>query len=160
MPRLTTQDYLTHRRLLIEEWFEHDANAFAEVPFQAQHDLHDFYAPTEPLSDAEALKHRTAMTEAYPALPQKAGRAFQTLLAVRERKAQRVVRTDVPRAAPRGDARTRGVRIAAVVRPTPDVPLLAKALLRLALDDWDAKHPDVHLDEKLSFDVEDDLSHI
>lgn len=80
MPRLTSKDYLTQRHLLIEEWFDRDAIAFGDVPLQAQHDLHDFYAPTELLSDADALKHRAAMTKAFPSLPQKAGRALQTLL--------------------------------------------------------------------------------
>lgn len=30
MPRLTSRDYLAQRRLLIEEWFDRDAIAFAE----------------------------------------------------------------------------------------------------------------------------------
>lgn len=66
MPRLTSQDYLAQRRLLIKEWYEHDAIAFGDIPLQAQHDLHDFYAPTEPMSDADALKHRAAMAKAFP----------------------------------------------------------------------------------------------
>lgn len=59
MPRLNAKDYLALRRLHIEEWFEHDAYAFGEVPLQSQHDLHDYFAPTEAFSDAEALRHRT-----------------------------------------------------------------------------------------------------
>lgn len=69
MPRLTSRDYLAQRRLLIEEWFDRDAIAFGDVPLQAQHDLHDFYAPTEPFSDAEALKHRATMAKTFPSLP-------------------------------------------------------------------------------------------
>lgn len=136
MPRLTSKDYLAQRRLLIEEWYEHDAIAFAEVPLQGQHDLHDFYAPTEPLSDADALKHRTAMTKAFPSLPQKAGRA-QALLLGREVHLQRVAVRQVASTPPKRTSRTRGVRIAAVVRPKTDLRLLAKALVELSVSDTD-----------------------
>lgn len=96
MPRLTAQDYLAHRRLLIEEWFEHDAFAFGEVSLSGQHGVHDYYAPTESFSDAEALSHRAAMTKAFPSLPQKAGRALQVLVTIRDRKAPRVVEARTP----------------------------------------------------------------
>lgn len=134
MPRLTSQDYLAQRRLLIEEWYEHDAVAFGDTPIPAQHDLHDFYAPTEPLSDADALKHRAAMTRAFPSLPQKAGRAFQMLIAVRELKALRGAEA---RTSPRKPGAKRGIRIAPVVRPKTDLRLLAKVLVKLSVHDAD-----------------------
>lgn len=138
MPRLTSRDYLAQRRLLIEEWFDRDAIAFAEVPLQGQHDLHDFYAPTEPFSDTEALKHRAAMAKAFPSLPQKAGRALQALLRGKELHEQRLVvaREAAGQPSPR-TAKSRGVRIAAVARPKPDLRLLAKAIVELSISDTD-----------------------
>lgn len=138
MPRLTIKDYLAHRRLLIEEWFDRDAVAFDDVPLQAQHDLHDFYAPTELFSDAEALKHRAVVAKAFPSLPQKAGRALQTLLLGRELRAQRLVAAREATHLPsKRTTKSRGVRIAAVVRPKPDLRLLAKAIVELSVSDAD-----------------------
>lgn len=134
MPRLTSRDYLAQRRLLIEEWYEYDAVAFGDTPIPAQHDLHDYYAPTEPLSDADALKHRAAMTKAFPSLPQKAGRAFQMLIAAREMRALRMAEA---RTSPRKPGVKRAVRIAPVVRPKVDLHYLAKAMVELAKHDAD-----------------------
>ena len=136
MPRLTSRDYLTQRRLLIEEWHDRDAIAFGDISFQAQHNLHDFYTPAEPFSDTEALKHRAAMTKAFPSLPQKAGRALQALLLGRELYKQRIA-TQQAAEVSRRTAKNRSIRIAAVVRPKPDVRLLAKALIDLAESDTD-----------------------
>ncbi|GAB3619071.1 hypothetical protein GCM10027417_03310 [Glutamicibacter endophyticus] len=44
-----------------------------------QRDLNDYYAPSEPLSNAEALAHRRDMTAAFHSLPHKAGRAYEAL---------------------------------------------------------------------------------
>lgn len=61
MLRMTFKDCLAQRQLLIEEWHDRDAVAFGDVLLQGQHDLHDFYAPTEPFSDAYAqLIHNCA----------------------------------------------------------------------------------------------------
>lgn len=137
MPRLTSKDYLAQRRL-IEEWCERDMVAFGDVPLQAQHDLHDFYAPAEPFSDTEALKHRDVMTKAFPSLPQKAGRASQALLHGHELHEQRLVATReaAHQPSPR-TAKSRGVRLAALVRPKIDLPLLAKAIVELSMNDTD-----------------------
>ena len=137
MPRLTSKDYLAQRRLLIKEWCERDAIAFGEVPLQGQHDLHDFYAPTEPLSDADALEHRVAMAKAFPSLPQKAGRALQALLLGREVHRQRMADRKAVSATLNRPPRGRGVYIAAVARQEPDLRLLAKALIGLAESDTD-----------------------
>ncbi|WP_298864178.1 hypothetical protein [uncultured Microbacterium sp.] len=138
MPRLTSKDYLAQRRLLIEEWFDRDAIGFGDVPLQAQHDLHDFYAPTESFTDVDALEHRFAMTKAFPSLPQKAGRALEALLLGQELREQRLAaaRKIASQPSPR-TAKSRGVRIAAVVRPKPDLRLLAKAIVELSISDTD-----------------------
>ncbi|GAB2513273.1 hypothetical protein [Paramicrobacterium agarici] len=138
MPRLTSKDYLAQRRLLIEEWFERDMIAFGNVSFQAQHDLHDFYAPTEPFSDAEALKHRAVMTKGFPSLPQKAGRALQALLHGHELHEQRLVAAHEAVGRPSSrTAKSRGVRIAAAARQKTDLRLLAKAIVELSISDTD-----------------------
>lgn len=139
MPRLTSKDFLAQRRLLIEEWYEHDAIAFGDVPLQGQRDLHDFYAPAEPFGDADALKHRAAMTEAFPSLPQKAGRALQALLRSQELHRQRAAARQAAQGHPRPTARSHGVRIAVVARPKPDAEKLAKAIVKLMRSDDAAK---------------------
>lgn len=137
MPLLTSKDYLIQRQLLIEEWHDRDAIAFGDISFQGQHDLHDFYAPTESFSDAEALKHRAAMTKSFPSLLQKAGRALQALLLGRELHEQRVAARQAAGTTLRCTATNRNVRIASVARPKPDVRFLAKALIDLSISDTD-----------------------
>lgn len=138
MPRLTSKDYLAQRRLLIEEWFDRDTVAFGDVALQTQHDLHDFYVPTEPFSDAEALMHHAVMTKAFPSLPQKAGRALQALLLGRELHEQRLVSArEAARHPSQRTAKSRGVRVAAVARPKLDLRLLAKAIVELCMSDTD-----------------------
>ncbi len=137
MPRLTSRDYLAQRRLLIEEWHDRDAIAFGDISLQAQHDLHDFFAPTEPFSDVEALKHRATMAKAFPSLPQKAGRDFEALRASLAGRPNQMVdrhRVKTTRTLKVG-GKTRTIRIAAVSRPQIDTHYLAKALLRLAKED-------------------------
>lgn len=160
MPRLTNQTYLAQRRLLVRLWHEREGALFSVLPPYVQHDLHDFYAPSELLTDAEALAHRAAMTNAFPSLPQKAGRAFGALSAHLEGRPSLMVEryeastTMTHRVG--NNQKARVLRLTVVIRPAPDVHYLAKALLRLALDGWDTKHPDVHLTEEIVLDESDD----
>lgn len=57
VPRLTTRDYLTIRDFLIDLWNENDGQAFGVLPGYAQRDLHDYFAPTVPMTDRDALAH-------------------------------------------------------------------------------------------------------
>ena len=141
MPRLTSRDYLIHRQFLCEQWEEHDGVAFADLPMQEQRDLHDYYAPTIPLTEKEALTHRSEMTKAFPSLPQKAGRAYQAIHAAIDGTPNQIV--DIYR-----DATTtvemiagkrRSLRVTGVARPKIDHYRLARAMLNLERLDVDGK---------------------
>ena len=137
MPRLTTRDYLTIRHFLIDLWNENDGQAFAVLPGYAQRDLHDYFAPSVPMTDHEALDHRKQMTKAFPALPQKAGRDFEALRASLEGRPNQMVdrhRAKTTRTFKVG-GKTRTIRVAAVSRPQIDTHYLAKALLQLVKED-------------------------
>ena len=136
MPRLTTRDYLTIRYFLIGPWNENDRQAFGVLPGYAQH-LHDYFAPSVPMTDREALDHRKQMTKSFPSLPQKAGRDFEALRASLEGRPNQMVdrhRAKTTRRFKVG-GKTRTIRIAAVSRPKIDTHYLAKALLQLAKED-------------------------
>lgn len=137
MPRLTTRDYLTIRHALIDLWNENDGQAFGALPGYAQRDLHDYFAPTVPMTDRDALAHRKKMTKAFPSLPQKAGRDFEALRANLEGRPNRLVdrhHAKTTRTHKVG-GRTRIIRVAAVSRPAIDTHYLAKALLQLLKED-------------------------
>ncbi|MFK4728277.1 hypothetical protein ROT00_01180 [Agromyces mediolanus] len=137
MPRLTTRDYLTIRHFLIDLWNENDGQAFGELPGYAQRDIHDYFAPTVPMSDRDALAHRKQMTKVFPSLPQKAGRDFEALRASLDGRPNQMVdrhRGKTTRAFKVG-GKTRTIRVAAVSRPQIDTHYLAKALLQLVKED-------------------------
>jgi len=133
MPRLTSRDYLIQRQYLVEEWLEHDAGSFGLLPYRHQIDLHDFYAPAEPMTDLEATRHREAMTKAFPSLPQKAGRAYQALQDAANGLPNQLI--DARRAATTGvtkiGGRPHSIRVAGIARPKPDHHRLARLLLNL-----------------------------
>ena len=137
MPRLTTRDYLRIRHFLIRLWAQGDGHDFAALPGHAQRDLHDYFAPAVSMSDRDALAHRKQMTEAFPSLPQKAGRAFEGLRASFEGRPNRLVdqhRAESTRMLNVG-GKARAIRIAAVSRPKIDTHYLAMALLQLVKED-------------------------
>lgn len=137
MPRLTTRDYLTIRHSLIDLWNDNDGQAFGVLPGYAQRDFHDYFAPTVPMTDREALDHRKQITEAFPALPQKAGRDFEALRASLEGRPNQMVdrhRAKSTRTFKVG-GKTRTIRTAAVSRPRIDTHYLANALLQLVKED-------------------------
>lgn len=122
MSRLSNRDYLIQRQYLVEEWLERDGGALGNLPYQQQLDLHDFYAPAEVMTDLEATRHRAAMTQAFPSLPQKAGRANQAVQAAISGKVNQLV--DTHRTATTSTAKIGGrphtIRVAAIARPKPD----------------------------------------
>jgi hypothetical protein len=137
MPRLTTRDYLTIRRFLIKLWDQDDGQNFAVLPGHAQRDLHDYFAPTVPMSDHDALAHRKQITKAFPSLPQKAGRDFEALRASLEGRLNQMVdrhRVQTARTF-KVNGKPRTIRVSAVSRPKIDTHYLAKALLQLAKED-------------------------
>lgn len=136
MPRLTSRDYLIHRQLLCLQWEECDGAAFADLPMQEQRDLHDYYAPSVPFTEKEALTHRSEMTRAFPSLPQKAGRAYQAIQTAIDGTPNQIVDTyrDATTTVELIGNKRRSIRIAAVAQPTVDHYRIARALLNLAKD--------------------------
>jgi len=141
MPRLTNRDYLIHRLYLRQHWLDRDGAAFANLPLQDQLDIHDYFAPSVAFTDSEALTHRSEMTEAFPSLPQKAGRAYEAMCAAIDGTPHRIVDTF------RSETTTveliagkrRSLRITGIARPTADHYRLARALLNLERHDVDGK---------------------
>lgn len=140
MPRLTSRDYLVHCQFLREQWEEHGA-AFADLPMQEQRDLHDYYAPTIPLTEKEALAHRTAMTRAFPSLPQKAGRAYQAVQAAIDGAPNQIVDSyrDATTTTEMIGGKHRSLRVTGVARPKVDHYRLARAILNLERQDVNGK---------------------
>jgi len=136
MPRLTNRDYLSNRHFLTQLWERESGSLFAVLPGYAQRDLHDFFAFTTSMDDAEALEHRAEMTAAFPSLPQAAGRALAAVHAQAEGRPHRLldlhnVQTSrVVHVA--GESRT--VRIEAVTRADVDIDALRTGLRRLDED--------------------------
>jgi hypothetical protein len=141
MPRLTSREYLIHRQFLCQQWEEHDAAAFAELPLQQQLDLHDYFAPAVPLTDQQAVRHRDEMTEAFLSLPQKAGRAYQALRATIDGTPNQIVDTYRAETITTGmiAGKRRSLRITGIARPVVDHYILARALLALERYDTDGK---------------------
>lgn len=149
MSRLANEEYLYQRNRLRVSWFEHGGFAFARLNSQEQMDLHDYFAPSKDLSDEELIAHRVAIAEAFPSLPQKAGKAYQEITAHLEQP--KLPPTPLPnRAARRRPTRgPRHVIVRTVRRPEVDVYKLSRALLALAKAEMvkqDAKEAEDHRD--------------
>jgi hypothetical protein len=134
MPRLTRHDYLSTRSFLAQIWEQSDAAAMAVLPGYAQRDLHDFYAFTMPMSDDDALAHRTEMTVAFPSLPHSAGRALGALRAHAKGRPHRLLtaRRKATSQASVVAGFVRTVRVDAVSRPAHDAEALGRTLRQLA----------------------------
>jgi hypothetical protein len=142
IPRLTFSDYLIRRQFLRQQWWEaHDGAAFADLLYQQQLDLHDYFAPAAPFTNQEALAHRREMTIAFPSLPQKAGRAFMPLRAAEDGTPNQIVDTyrDATTSVELIASKSRSVRISGTTHPTVDYYRLARALLNLERHDVDGK---------------------
>lgn len=141
MPRLTPQDYLARRQFLMELWFDHDGGPFTVVPTKMQRDLHDFFAPSEGLTDTQVLAHRKEITKAFPSLPQSAGRACETVLAHHEGRPNKTVEdplafSPVNPAAPGKPYR---MQVLFQDRPKIDHWLLARAFIELSRTEYGKK---------------------
>lgn len=139
MPRRTNHDYLLQRHFLCELWKTNDSVAFAVLPGQAQHDLHDFYAPSISMTDEYAVTHRARMTKTFPSLPQTAGRAFEALRAHQEGQPNQLVDRHLANtvATAKVGRHVRRVRVLGVSRPEIDIYHLAHALYTLSKEDVD-----------------------
>lgn len=138
MPRLTSRDYFARRQFLQELWFDHAAGSIGMIPTDMQRDLHDFFALTEPLTEAEVLQHRKEMSKAFPALPQQAGRAYEVVLAHHDGRPNKTVDEclafppDSTVQVAGGRNKDRRVRALPLARPKIDHRRLAHGLLEFA----------------------------
>jgi len=82
MPRLTNSDYLLYRAELAA-LFEEQVPVQVFLSYRDQLVLHDYFAPTQELTDAEAIAHRLAITQANPSLPNRAGKILRQIEALR-----------------------------------------------------------------------------
>lgn len=141
MPRLTPQDYLARRQFLMELWFDRDGGPFAVVPTSMQRDLHDFFAPSEGLTDNEALAHRKGMTKASPSLPQKAGRAYEAVLAHQEGRPNKTVEEHLAFSPvnPAMPGKPYQMQVLFQARPKIDHWLLARAFVGLSRTEYGKK---------------------
>lgn len=139
MPRLTANDYLTNRAFLRNQWIAGDGAAFADLPLLEQRDLHDYYAPSVPMTEREALTHRSEMTKAFPSLPQTAGRAFQAISAAIDGMPNQIVdaHRDATTTIELIGGKRRSLRIAGIARTEIDHYKLARALVNLSKADVD-----------------------
>jgi len=77
MPRLTNAQYLYQRHRLRVSWQHRKAEPFAALSATEQLRLWVYFAPTQDLTDAEAVAHRKEISGLYASLPQQAGRAYK-----------------------------------------------------------------------------------
>lgn len=141
MPRLTSRDYLTNRQFIRQQWLDWNGIAFGSLPFQEQHDLHDYYVPSIPITDEQALRHRVEMTKSFPSLPQKAGKAYKAIRAAVYGHPNVIV-DDFREATASVEmiaGMQRGLRITGIARPQIDHYRLARALVNLLRDDVDGE---------------------
>ncbi len=116
MPRLSTADYLKIYSCLRWLWINH-RSGFGLITTKDQQHLHDFFRLSEVLSDHELLAHRKAVTAERRSLPHQAGRALKHFA------------NPLPlRRTPIGSKR---MVVYPIARPKPDLPRIARALLRL-----------------------------
>lgn len=137
MPRVTPNQYLDRRRELAAIG-QHATHDYAYLTSAEQRAIHDYYCPTEALSDGYALQYRHEAGWRHSPLPHLAGRAYAKLVGIRA--------GTVPVPAPqtryvvagRGDTRGRAITVRAVLRPQPDIQGIVRALMSLKPEDLDA----------------------
>lgn len=127
MPRLTNKQYLKYRKYLRRLWLYRPSTYSHLSPIQ-QWQVHEYFRPSEKLTDEQLLTHRKDITAQYPSLPHKAGRAIKEFGQILRSKAKSraTVSTYTNK---RGKTTT--IQVRGVVRPKIDTRRLARALVEL-----------------------------
>ena len=120
MPRLTPTTYLTQRHQLKTLWIS-DPQQFSLLSIPDQVALHKFYLLTLDKTDDELLEHRRNFKQLDPSLANKAGKVYAKLMRGEAAPIKHLAKL------PHG----RYVYVRSVMKPEPDVKLLAKALIML-----------------------------
>jgi hypothetical protein len=123
MPRLTTPTYLSHHYQLKALWAE-DQCLFAFLSWNDHLDLHRYYLLTLDKTEPELITHRRNVHLGEPSLPHRAGRAYAKLLRGEKSPVKYSVMPD-----------GRRISVRLLMRPQPDVHMLAKVFWQMALDD-------------------------
>jgi hypothetical protein len=128
MPRLTNARYIAIHELLKRVWQENPPT-FGYLSPEEQWLLHDYFRPSENLTETELIAHRREITAERPSLPHQAGRALADLgrtVAGLTLASQQQTTTSMKRL-PKG---RRNPKVSAVVNPK----LGTKAFARLLVD--------------------------
>ena len=138
--------YLKVRNRLKRYWFKAQS-VYSYLTPNEQWQLHDFYRPSEDLSEEQLIAHRAKITAARPSLPHQAVRALEKLDAAAANWAVKAVRPREPAPAParrkgRGQ-REHNLVIRSVVRPKIDTAKLSQAIILLARELAAAEDPAV-----------------
>jgi hypothetical protein len=102
---------------------------FGFLNYQEQRYLHDYFVPSQDLTDVELIEHRAAVTAECSSLPQCAGRALRQLRLELE--------APTPVRIPAGSTRSSGKRqvvVRAIARPEINEDRFVQALLKAAWD--------------------------
>lgn len=125
MPRLTNQQYLARRLVVLREWHDNHGRAFGFLRTNEQRALHDYFGTLKPFGPAEALEYRKQISKERPALAQRGGQAYLLFESARQFVPTRVqvetVHARVPSA-------KRQITVSPKVRPEIDVDHLARVL--------------------------------
>lgn len=110
-------------------------SAFAILTPKAQWEVHDFYQPSKELTKEQLLAHRRQISRERPSLPAAAGKHFD-ILNDYFRSDRELPKTEpsLDRSESAQGAGNRQVRVRALVRPEPNLKLLASALVDLAIE--------------------------
>ena len=103
-------------------------NAFSYLSPTDQLDLHKYFQFASDKTEPELLEHRRSVHELDRSLPQRAGRAYGRLA--------RGERSPVNYTVLPGGRR---ISVRVVMRPEPDIKMLAKVFMKMALDDVDTR---------------------
>jgi hypothetical protein len=136
MPRQTSATYYRIHKQLRHFWLDRD-RLYAELSPTEQWLLHNYFQPSKDLTKEQLLVHRDEITKRRPGLPQQAGRAYAKFQSAAAAWAVHAVRARHAALAPAGRTKRgeRLISVKAVVRPEPDYPKLARALLKMAEDE-------------------------
>ncbi|MGJ6122305.1 hypothetical protein QN239_06990 [Mycolicibacterium sp. Y3] len=123
MPRLTTPTYLLQHHQLKALWAE-DQRRFVFLTWNDQLALHTYYLFTLDRTEPELIDHHRNVRVGDPSLPQRAGRAYAKLLRGEKSKVGYSVTST-----------GRRISVRPLMRPEPNLRMLAKTFLNMALDD-------------------------
>lgn len=124
MPRMTNQDYFEYRNYLHDLWLA-GRSIFVYISIPEQRALHDFFRFTEEdITQQELIAFRKALAKERSSLPQRAGRALNSLCDVHD------YIIAYKRSPPQCSGT--GVRVRGLVRPQPDYKMLVAAVYKMA----------------------------